>query len=170
VVSPEGVRDMGGFSSMKLDGGVRPDLSVFMTFPPPKVDAGDLVRAVGDVAMYKGTVEVLVEDAEDIQVVRRCQHPAADLGQVLKDPEAFDGREPIVAILVLTDATMDGTGEGWWFLATSPAQEDRTTVAVHGRTALDPSRVRPGEELKLRVEVRYDPWTGLVYLEAISTF
>lgn len=168
VVSQEGVRDLGGFSSLRLEDGRRGDLPVFMTFPPPGVDAGDLVRAVGTVAVYKGSIEVMVEDARDIEVLRRCPCPRASLTDILEDPMAFDGREPIVHVLVLTSPAGDGTGSGWWFGVAAPSQPEGVRAIARSGAHLDPSTVEPGGELELRVDVRYDPSTGLVYLEVLS--
>lgn len=145
---------------------------LFMEFPPPPFSEGDLVRVSGEVAVYRGAPEVVVGNVRDIELVERAVHPRISLAVIVREPQLFEGLEPVVNVRVAWGPVPDLRGDGRWYVV-----ED-VEVSSTGATCSCVAFVGPGMEgigldggtvVDLQTAVRYDPWTGLYYLEVLGT-
>jgi hypothetical protein len=145
---------------------------LFLEFPPPPFDEGDLVRVLGEVAVYRGALEVVVDNVRDIELMERAKHPRIPLAIIIHEPQLLEGVEPVVHVRVAWGPVPDARGEGHWYVV-----ED-VEGAVEGTKSSCVAFVGPGLEgiglgcgmvVDLLAAVRYDPWTGVYYLEVLGT-
>lgn len=141
------------------------EVPLFMTFPSDPVPVGSRMRATGRVAIHEGVTEVVVSEREDVRVLSRPSSPQADLAELLEGPWAFDGMRPTVSVTLLLDPVADLNGEDWWSLVSGPHPVGGPSALVLFGPGLGVEDLTSGDELDLRVAVRYDPSSGFVYLE-----
>ena len=158
----------GDFCLLRLTGDDGNGSPVMLSFPPPDVRPGDRVGVTGRVAMYRGSPEVVVDSRDDLHVLGRSANPRVGLDELMGEPWRFEDVEPVVSIVVSTPPVADGDGDGWWCRAEDASGvSDRRGLLLLG-SELSPAHLEVGDELTTRVAVRYDPTTGLVYLEALE--
>lgn len=164
-VGPEGTMDNGAFGTLVLVGGTGRAV-VFLRFPPPRLAPGDRVRVAGEVDLYQGRMEVVVDAPSDLTVLEGGVSPRVRLAELMSDPWSFRDLEPLVDAVVKEPPTPSpGSGERWCVVA-DPDGTGSTAVAMLPPDA-DLGDWDSGAELELRVLVRYDPTRGLVYLEVL---
>jgi hypothetical protein len=142
--------------------------SLFMSFPFEAIPPGTRVSATGRVAVYQGKVEVVVEGPEDIVVLSRPRSPVMDLDDLVGEPWGFDGLEPKVRVTLLTTPLQDLNGEDRWCLVGKPSSGNGQGVLVLIGPHVEVGTLKVGDEVDLRVAVRYDASSGFVYLEVLD--
>ena len=142
-------------------------VDVFCAFPCQGLSPGVRISVTGRVSLYEGDLELVVEDREDLRVLRRPSSPPLDLGDLLREPWAYEGMEPRVSVVVLTGPVVDQNGEDRWCLVGDVGIEGTAALVLLGSWYQgDPWD--EGDELDLRVVVRYDARSGFVYLEVLD--
>jgi len=160
--------DAGDVSVVLLGDGTGRTVPLFLAFPSDAISPGTRLRVTGRVDIYKGVIELVVKDKQDVIVLSRPRSPHVDLDDLLYEPWGFDGMEPVVRVTILTDPMADLNGEDWWCLVTGHATGDMRGALVLFGPHLDVQDKKAGDELELRVAVRYDASSGFVYLEVLE--
>lgn len=143
------------------DGG---SVEAFCGFSCDDIGKGARVRVTGRVSLYRGDVELVVEDREDVVVLGRVRSPLVGVEELVGEPWAYEGMEPQVRAVVLTDPVADLNGEDWWCLVGETSSDGAGVLALVG-PGLEAGTWRSGDQMDLRVVVRYDGSSGFVYLE-----
>jgi hypothetical protein len=158
-----GAQDVGGATVLRLLGDDGGSVQVFIGSPTGALRAGDTVRVVGTVALYKGVPEVVAGSAADVVVVSRDRRPRVPLEDVIGEPWAYADVEPRVEVTVVTPPVARADGNGSWCVASgSPAGP---CVAMLVPTCDEPGQWTVGARLEVACLVRYDAARGVVYLE-----
>jgi len=158
----------GDFCLLHLTGEDGNSSPVLLSFPAPVLHPGDRIRVTGRVAVYRGTPEVVVDRREDLDLLGGPGGPKVDLDELMAGPWRFEGTEPEVPIVVSGPPVADDGGRGWWCLVMDAGGTGEAMAVLLMGEDLSPVPLGTGAELTVRVAVRYDPTTGLVYLEALE--
>ncbi len=158
----------GEVSVVVLGDGRGSTVPLFMTFPSDAVPVGSRLRATGRVAIHEGVTEVVVSGREDLRILSLPSSPQVDLVELLEGPWAFDGMRPTVSVTLMLDPVADLNGEDWWSLVAGPRTADGPSALVLFGPGSMVEGLRTGDQLDMRVAVRYDPSSGFVYLEVLE--
>ena len=90
-----------------------------------------------------------------------------DLADLLEAPWGYQGMEPVVRATVMVEPVPDLNGEDWWCLVGDAGEKGSAALVMAG-PGVRMQDWEPGDELDLRVVVRYDASSGFVYLEAVE--
>ncbi|NIV79500.1 MAG: hypothetical protein GWN39_12335 [Thermoplasmata archaeon] len=142
-------------------------VAVFCPFPFQGAMSGSRVVVTGRLTLYKGELEIVVEDLEDLMVTGGTRSPHVDVRDLAREPWAFEGMEPHVRVVLLTDPVADHNGEDRWCLVGEPSSDDVGMLVLLGLD-VDGRAWKRGNELDLKVIVRYDASAGFVYLEVLD--
>ncbi len=165
----EEVRAMAGdFCLVDLRGRDGNASVVMLSFPAPDIRQGDRVRVTGRVAMYRGSPEVVVDRGEDLDLLERAEDPRVGLDQLMGEPWRYEGSSPLVAVVVSASPVAGDDGRGWWCTVGDATRSSDHRALLLLEDGGRPAELGTGDELLVRVAVRYDPTTGLVYLEALE--
>jgi hypothetical protein len=167
-ISDEGVRGGSGFAIAEIVDGEGQGLRLFMSFTSPDIGPGDVVRAIGRVEVYEGTVEVVVSSPRDLEVIEGSGYGHASLTEVLASPWSYDAAGASVPVEIASPLVPDAGGSGWWCIVRDPADGDVRALALFFDEPMDHFR-EVGAEADLLVAPRYDGERGLVYLEVQAT-
>ncbi len=142
-------------------------VTVFCPFPCQGATSTSRAVVTGRLTLYKGELEIVVEEREDLTVTGGTRSPRVGVEDLAREPWAFEGMEPQVGVVLLTGPVADHNGEDWWCLVGKPSSDHVGMLALMGPgTIVD--AWEPGDELDLRVTVRYDASAGFVYLEVLA--
>jgi hypothetical protein len=159
--SPEGV------SVLTLSDGLGEEVEAFCRFPCEGVGPGSRVRVTGKISLYRGDLELVVEEREDLIVLGTASNPMVEVEDLAREPWAYEGMEPRVRVVVLAEPVADSNGEDWWCLVGDGPSDGVGVLALagqyHGVDEWD-----PGDAMDLRVTLRYDATSGFVYLEVLE--
>ncbi len=155
----------GDFTLLALEDGTGGTVPVFFSFPTGPLHQGTKLRVTGRVEVYKGRHEVVVTSEKDVVVLGRAASPEVDLVGLTMEPWRFEGVEPRVRVTLLIAPMADLNGEDWWCLVGEPSGNDGSGVLVLLCPPVDVEGWEVGDELYLKVVVRYDGSSGFVYLE-----
>ena len=158
----------GDFTLLALKDGAGGTAPVFLSFPTSPLHQGTKLRVTGRVEVYKGRHEVVVTSEEDVVVLGRAASPEIDLVGLTMEPWRFEGMEPRVRVTLLIAPMADLNGEDWWCLVGDPSGNGGTGVLSLVRPPVDVEGWEVGDELNLKVVVRYDGSSGFVYLEVMD--
>jgi hypothetical protein len=158
----------GEVSVVVLGDGTGGTVPLFMTFPSDTVPVGSRLRATGRVAIHDGVTEVVVSGRDDLRILSRPSSPQVDLVELMEGPWAFDGMRPTVSVTLLVDPVADLNGEDWWSLVVGPEPVGGPSALVLFGPGTTVDGLRSGDQLDLRVAVRYDATSGFVYLEVLE--
>ncbi len=165
------VERVGGSGSdvtvITLSDGDGSEVDAFCGFPCDAVLPGARVQATGRVSVYRGRLEVVVEEGEDLVVLGSVRSPMVDVEDLVREPWAFEGMEPRVRVMVLVDPVVDLNGEDWWCLVGDDASDGAGALALVG-PGIGVETWTYGDRLDLRVVVRYDGSSGFIYLEVLE--
>jgi hypothetical protein len=142
-------------------------VDAFCDFSCDGLRPGARVRVTGRVTLYRGDVELVVHDREDVVVLGSVRSPLVGVDELVGQPWAYEGMEPRVGAVVLTDPVADLNGEDWWCLVGEPTSDGAGVLALVG-PGLEAGTWRSGERVDLRVTVRYEASSGFVYLEVLD--
>lgn len=142
-------------------------VTVFCPFPCQGAMSGSRAVVTGRLTLYKGELEIVVEEREDLTVTGGTRSPPVDVADLAREPWAYEGMEPRVSVVLLTGPVADHNGEDWWCLVGRPSSEDVGVLALMG-PGFNVGAWEQGDELDLRVTVRYDSSAGFVYLEVLA--
>ncbi len=166
VIADGGPKDLDGSALVTLVGPGGASVKVFLAFPPDDLGPGDTVRVEGTVQLYKGSVEVLVQNRKDLRVLSKEARPRVALADLVGEPWRYATVEPRTCVTVACAPVAAGPGDGWWCVVRGPA--GGPAVAVFLGPGLDVSALTEGDRLELSVRVRHDAAIGLVYLEVLG--
>jgi hypothetical protein len=164
----EGVREAGkGATVLTLEDGSGATVEVFCAFECSDLLPGTILVVTGRLSLYKGDLELVIEEKDGVSVRGGAKNPMVDLADLVEEPWGYEGMEPVVRVKVMVEPVADLNGEDWWCLVGEGADGGAGALALAGPGV----RMRlwePGDELDLRVLVRYDGSSGFVYLEVVE--
>jgi hypothetical protein len=164
----EGVRAAGkGSTVLTIADGSGASVDAFCSFDRSELLSGTHLSVTGRLSLYKGELELVVDDVDDVSVRGGVRHPMVDLADLVEEPWGYEGMEPTVRVSVMVGPLADLNGEDWWCLV-GDVEGGAAGALVLAGPRVPMSLWEVGDELDLRVVVRYDGRSGFVYLEVLE--